>query len=127
MEDLIQAAEKAYQARNSGDLDGFCEILDQNVVMELPGTQPICGTFRGIASVKVGLERSAAAWKSITYDLERITRGPDILIAYLHVLIESNKGVLYGGPVAELLRYSGDKVVELRPFNFDTHRIREIF
>jgi hypothetical protein len=67
-------------------------------------------------------------WQVMKGTLERITSGDNLILAYLHiVLVGKQTDITYGYPVVELLRYSGDRVIELRPFNFDTKRIMQVF
>jgi ketosteroid isomerase-like protein len=122
------SAKQAYEARFQGDIDGFCAILHEDVVMEQPWSVPYAGTFRGLAAVRRGLEQSASVWGSVSGKLERIAAGHEMIMAYVHMIISGKEtGITYGYPAVELLRYKGDKVIELRPFNFDTHRIRQVF
>lgn len=125
----ISMVEAAYQGRFDADDDTtFAKILHDDIVMEQPKSLPFGGVFHGKEAVLDCLASVRGCWSKSSFKLERLTSGDNLLMAYCHMLIASDQtGISYGGPFVELLRFADGKIIEMRPFYFDTGRIAEVF
>lgn len=126
--DIIELVETAYQKRfKAGDFTSFSDVLHDKITMEQPKSLPFGGLFHGKDAVLKGLDLVQSIWSKSSFKLERLTFGENLLMAYCHMVIASDRtGISYGGPFVELLRLEEGKVVELRPFYFDTGRIADV-
>ncbi len=120
--------ESAYEMLARGDWDSFYALFADDVVMHEAESLPYGGTYVGKDGLKRGIGKMFAAWEDMTYSVEQITAGGDLCFVYLHTSATSPRtGKTYAFPVAELWRFRDGKVVEFRPFYWDTHRAINVF
>jgi ketosteroid isomerase-like protein len=123
----VAIVESAYVALDKGDWDFFYSLFADDVVMHEAPSLPYGGTYYGVEGLKRGIETMFAAWDNMTYKVEQITAGGDLVFVYMHISASSPRtGKTFGFPVAELWRFRDGKVTEFRPFYWDTHRAIEV-
>jgi len=77
--------------------------------------------------VRAAFERMYAAWGKVHGAIDKIAVGPDIIVAHLHFSIFGSKtGVGYGFAYLEFCRFKDGKIIELRPFHWDTAHMNKI-
>lgn len=89
----IQAAEQAYKAFATGDLDKALKLVDENAEWIQPGQSAISGTYRGRSEIRGLMERYAE--KQLTVSPSRLIGDGDIVVAILDGTLggERNTGV----------------------------------
>lgn len=102
----IEVVEKMYHCFKTGDLATLkAEVLDENIVWDLPGHNPLAGTKHGIAEVLAFLGRL----KSLGAQVEPL-----------------GMGELNSGGVVEVYRAHGEvNSVKLQAFNCNYYTIRD--
>lgn len=124
----IATVKKAYALLDEGNLDAFYDLFADDVIMCEAESLPYGGTYHGKAGLKRGIAKMYEAWSEMLFTIEEVTGGGDLCFVYLHTSASSARtGKTYAFPVAELWRFRDGKVIELRPFYWDTHRAIEVF
>jgi ketosteroid isomerase-like protein len=128
MDENKRTARHAYEARVRGDWDPFYALFDECAELDQAPSLPYGGTFHGIREIRRGMDQMLRAWDFVDCSIERVTGGGDIVISYLHFnVFRKQTGLLYGFPLVELSRFRAGKIIELRPFHWDTHRVNQVF
>lgn len=119
---------EAYAKLKAGDEDGFYDMFAEDAVLHEAESLPYGGTWRGKAMLRAGVQRMYEAWAEMLFEVEEVTAGGDIAIVLLHTSAKGHSsGKSYAFPVCELWRFRDGKVIELRPFYWDTRRALEVW
>lgn len=124
----IDVVKTAYAALAKGDQDGFfAAVTDETEFHEAPSL-PYAGVYRGLAAIKRGAGMMFGAWDNFSFDVLQYGAGGDVV--FVHVMIGGTgrkTGKSFSMPIVELWRLKDGKIVEIRPFYFDTARCVECF
>ena len=125
-EENLALVKTAYEAGARGDWDTFfANVTDETLFHEAPSL-PYGGIYRGRADIQRGSQLVVACWENFQFKVLNYMAGGDVVVA--HVLISGvgrKTGKSFSMPIMELWRIKDGKVVELRPFYWDTHRCLE--
>ena len=118
----------AYAASAKGDWDKFfAGVTDETEFHEAPSL-PYAGTYRGKADIMRGTKQVFGAWEDFSYQIMQYTAGGDLVVAHIMISgIGRKTGKSFSMPIMEMWRLRDGKVVELRPFYWDTARCAECF
>ncbi|HLM72342.1 MAG TPA: nuclear transport factor 2 family protein [Polyangiaceae bacterium] len=121
----VDIVRSIYEAGAKGDLNGILPFLDPNVVIHEAASLPYGGEYHGIE----GFSRLAAAvystWKSFEVDMtELLDAGPTVVALIQLRVTMKESGQVVEMPLAEVWRLRDGKVVDLRPFYWDTAVLR---
>jgi ketosteroid isomerase-like protein len=126
--DHRQLVLNAYAAISSGDLDAFYSCFHEDVVLHEAESLPYGGCYRGLAELKHGVAKVFDAWADFRFHVEEVAAAGDMAFVYLHGCGTGKKtGKTFAFPFVEVWRFRQGKVIELRPFYWDTNRARECF
>jgi uncharacterized protein len=120
----LQVVTDVYAAFGAGDLNQFRLLLDPAVELHQAASLPYGGTYRGIAEVMNAVGQVMTVWEQPQLQIRQMIADGDAVIVLLEFKARprgSNKILEF--PVAELWRVRDEKVVEVRPFYYDTHAI----
>jgi ketosteroid isomerase-like protein len=124
----VAIVKAAYAAGARGDWDAFfADVIDETEFHEAPSL-PYGGVYRGRADIVRGAKLMFGAWDDFQYKILQYTAGGDIVV--VHVLISGigrKTGKSFSMPIMEMWRCNEGKVIEIRPFYFDTSRCVECF
>lgn len=122
---LREIVEKAYKAFFAEGVDGFMKHMPfhpEAVMIEADGL-PYGGTYRGVEAIRRGIETAVATWDDFAGELENVAVSGNLAYVYVHLRGKGKKsGKSFAFPIVEVSRFRDGKVVEFRPFYFDTHR-----
>lgn len=108
----------------AGDLAALTTLLAPDIrFIQAPGL-PYAVDAHGIEEAMEGLGRMMAAWTRLDTQVIDVFASGDRVLAFLQMDGVSAAGKSYSGPVTELFRFEGDKVVEWRPLYWDTFAVR---
>lgn len=108
----------------AGDLGALTALLAPDIhFVQAPGL-PYAVDAHGVEEAMAGLGQMMAAWSRLDVQLIDVFASGDRVFAFLQMDGVSASGKTYSGPVTELFRFDGDKVVEWRPIYWDTFAVR---
>jgi len=124
----LALVKKAYDMLGKNDIPGFFALFAADAELHEAPSLPYGGVYRGLAAVQRGSKLVFNAWKDFTYEVLQYTAGGDLVIVHVMICgVGKNTGKSFSMPIAELWRVKDGKVVELRPFYYDTHRAVEVY
>ena len=113
-------ARRLYAAREAGDLATIAALVADDVVLHVPGTHPLAGTYRGLAA----FAEFSAAITARTDDGEAIEvldvlGGDDHAAVYCHVTARRAGRPALDNLTVHVLRIGDGRVTEIWLHNFD--------
>lgn len=111
----------------SDETVGMFELIDKDATLNIPPSFPWGGVYRGHSGFQKGLAAFAHGWKMLTFDHE-IVAGDQAVVMLSRVKADFGDGKPeIETELAELFRIENGKIVEIRPFYFDTAQISKKF
>lgn len=124
----IAVVKKVYEYVEKGDREGWMQLVADDCEFHEPPSLPYGGSYIGIQAMRRGLKNMRGTWDDLEYQILNFTAGGDSVVVHLNIGGTGRKtGKHFWLPVLELWRIRDGKVVELRPFVFDTVRMVEVF
>jgi len=118
----------AYERLFAGDFDGFCADFDENIQLFEPDALPYSGAYRGVEGAKKMIQAAMGTSEDFSFSVEQIAAAGDLVFIYVHMSGRAKKtGRTFSYPLVEMWRFRDGKVVEFRPFYWDTHQMREVY
>ena len=114
-------AEATYFAPDGGDFDALAATLDPECVLYQPASLPYGGEWRGPIGFERWLQAFSAQWSSLEVKNSEFYPIEDVVFSRSHVYAVarvSNQAINW--PLLQFFRIRGDKILELRPFHWDT-------
>ena len=117
-------AESAYLVSGGGDFSGVAATLDPDCVIFQPTSLPYGGEWRGHSGFEAWVKAFAEQWSSLeAKNLEFYPNG-DVIVSKSHVsAVAKSTGRDADWPLLQFFRVRNGKIVELRPFHWDTARM----
>ena len=115
-EQQITTVRTLYEVSGKGDWAAAEPLLTEDFFVTEAGTLPFAGTYRGRGALR---ELFGIVFGSVTVtglEFKAMTQGDDTVIAVIELVLGPNGDRVQ---VAELFRFRGDKVCEIRPYYFD--------
>ena len=118
---------KAYAAALHGSYEDFLALLAHDVRIVLPESLPHGGTYHGKEGARQLRAKLISAWQVFDVSVLEYLTGVDSVVGIIHL-----KGVLSSAEtavdmrIAEYWRFSGQEVVELTAYYFDTHAVTQL-
>lgn len=121
----IDIVRSIYEAGMKGDINGTLPFLDPDVVIHEAASLPYGGEYHGLEGFSRLLAAVFSSFKTFQVDVkELLDAGPAIIaIIELRVTLKESDRIVEM-PVAEVWRLRDGKVVDLRPFYWDTAALR---
>jgi ketosteroid isomerase-like protein len=114
-EENVEVVRRIYERLNSGDVEGFADLCDEDFVMDMSERVFNPDTYRGRAGIRRFYEGVEEAWESYRWEIEDTRVSGESVVAMLHCLGQSRQG----GPgvdwrVAWVWRFRDRKAVAVR-------------
>lgn len=114
-------AETAYLAPGGGDFGVIAATLDPECVLYQPASLPYGGEWRGHSGFRRWMEAFGEQWASLEVKNARFYPVEDIVFSHSHVYaVARASGQAIDWPLLQLFRVRDSKILELRPFHWDT-------
>jgi hypothetical protein len=115
----LAATVKLYELSGIGDWEGSgTRITDDFFVTEAPGL-PFAGVYRGLDGYRALFTTVTGAMDVTGFDIQQMTAGGDWVVVLLDIIARDADGSDLRIPIAEAMRFRGDKCCEIRPYYFD--------
>ena len=119
-------AESAYLAPDGGDFSGVAATLDQDCVIVQPKSLPYGGEWRGHSGFEAWMKAFAEQWSSLQVKNAELYPNGDVIVSKSHVYaVAKSTGRDADWPLLQFFRVRNGKIVELRPFHWDTASMLE--
>lgn len=115
-EQQIATVRTLYEVSGKGDWAAAEAMLTEDFFVTEASTLPFAGTYRGRGALR---ELFTTVFGSVTVtglEFKAMTQGDDTVIAVIELVLGPDNDRVQ---VAELFRFRGDKVCEIRPYYFD--------
>ena len=124
----INIIKTAYGELLKGNTDAFFAAVTEETEFHEAPSLPYAGVYRGLKEVKRGVNLMFNAWEDFTFQVLQYGAGGDLV--FVHVMISGigrKTGKSFSMPIVEMWLLKDGKVVDVRPFYFDTARCVECF
>lgn len=115
---------EAYRVREEGDWEAFFKDFDPNVKVVEADSLPYGGVYHGVEGAKYLVQTAMGTWDNFGFEVEQLAAAGDLVFIYIYM---RGTGKTFSYPLVEVWRFREGKVVEFRPFYWDTHRMSECF
>jgi ketosteroid isomerase-like protein len=116
-----------YAAAAAGDFAGVEAVLADDVVLIQCDNHPTPGVWRGRADAMKGLSALFEALRTTGVEVhEVVADGPERVVGLMEAKGLDSRGEPYSMPVAELFLVRDGKIAEIRPYYYDTVRLRQL-
>lgn len=113
--------ERMYAVAGAGDWAAVAELLADDFVIEEAAGLPYAGKWRGKNAMREVYELVMGSWRDPKVDIHAITAGDSHAVGLLTLTVTApGTGVRYSFRIAEMFRVEDGKVVEIRPYYYDT-------
>lgn len=127
-QESIAVIKKVYEYADRGDRVGWLELVADDCEFHEPPSLPYGGSYVGKKAMEFGLKKMREAWKDLEYQVLDYFASGEVVVVHLQIGATGHKtGKHFWTPIMELWRVRDGKVVELRPFIFDTARMVDVF
>ncbi len=124
--DRFYEAESAYMAAGGGDFAGIAATLDPECVIYQPKSLPYGGEWRGHSGFEAWMQAFARQWSSLEVKDAELYLDGDVIVSSSHVYaIAKPTGLRLDWPLLQLFKMREEKILELRPFYWDTAALLE--
>ena len=107
-----------------GDLDGFFAHVSDQCELHEPASLPYGGVYRGKEEMRRGITKAIESWGHLEIKKLNYAVGGDEVVVHLDISgVMRKTGKRVSMQTLELWRVRDGKVVELRPFLYDTAAI----
>ncbi len=123
LETLLQfyKAESAYLAAGNGDFSRIAATLDPECVIYQPASLPYGGEWKGHTGFEAWMKAFTQQWSSLEAKNAELYPHENVIVSKSHVyaVLRAN-GRHLDWPLLQFFRMRNDKILELRPFYWDT-------
>ena len=116
-EEKVDLLKRHYALNGAGDHAAAQELLTDDFLITIPPHMPFGGTFRGKGAFVDLIPRVLAAVALTGLRFVETTIGDDCAIEIVEFTLAGNDAPTY---VAELVRFRGNQICEIKPFYSDT-------
>jgi ketosteroid isomerase-like protein len=115
------AAETAYLAPGGGDFSLIADTLDADCVLHQPPSLPYGGEWRGPTGFEAWMRAFGEQWSSLEVRDPQFFPCGDVVVSRSHVYaVARPTGRAVDWPLLQFFRVRDGKILELRPFHWDT-------
>jgi len=111
---------KQYEAVQNADVESFFSRCDPNMVIHEASSMKVGGIYRGMEELGGLLGQLAGLYDMTTINMERIVAGDEYVVAMGSFMTADHS---YQVKITEWWQIKDDKVVEVRPFYWDTQEL----
>lgn len=118
---------RAYAAQAIRDWDSFYAVFDADIQFIEADSLPYGGIYHGLDGFREGTAIMLGYWDPFKAELVEVTVGGDLAILCFEVTgVARATGTSVDFPLTSLWRFRDEKVIEVRPFYFDTAMICQV-
>lgn len=122
----IEIVREAYRGADAGSFERFYASFAEDAVGYEAEGIPYGGVYPGKEGCIRLNEALFKAWESLSWNVLELTGGGDIVVVHLEMTFKPKGGEAIKHPIMELWRFRDGKIIEIRPFYYDTHLIRQV-
>jgi len=115
-EQQIATVRTLYEVLGKGEWAAAEAMLTEDFFVTEASTLPFAGTYRGRSALRELFTTVFGSVPVTGLDYKAITQGDDCVIAVIELVLGPDNDRVQ---IAELFRFRGDKVCEIRPYYFD--------
>jgi len=125
----IAVVKKAYEAlTNNLGMDVFLSHFAPDAEIHEAPSLPYGGVYKGMEMLPTGMAAIFTAFEDFRFNILNFLTGDDLVVVHLMLTGRGKKtGKTFSMPLMEMWRIRDGKVIEVRPFYFDTARVIECF
>ncbi len=114
-------AEASYMKSDVGDFSAVASTLDPDCVIYEPESLPYGGEWRGHDGFEAWMKQFAGEWSSLEVKDSVFYALDKVIFSQSHVYATARKtGLDADWPLLQLIRFREGKILEIRPFHWDT-------
>jgi ketosteroid isomerase-like protein len=118
--------EKLYALSGAGDWAAVAEYMSDDLVIVEADSLPYGGAYTGRNALRDLFEKVMAYWEDPSVEMHGITASQDRGVSILTLNVTSRQtGRRLALDIAETFRFRDSKLIEIKPYYFDTHLIVE--
>ena len=122
-EEKLALVESLYAKSGAGDFDAVEELLTDDFFIREADDLPMAGEYRGKTALRELYSHVFGTLKVADLAPEGMTVGGDYVVNLISFCFENPD--LAPAQLAEVFRFRGDKVCEIRPYYFDAKPISD--
>jgi uncharacterized protein len=127
MNDTREIIRKLYAAADAGDMAGVRSMLAEDITLQQADGHPYPGTWHGIDDVMAAMGEVFARLRLTGITVREIVGdGGERVVGLVDSHGTDARGNSYTMPVAEFFLVADGRVRDIRPFYWDTARLRQI-
>ncbi len=115
-EQQLAVARALYDTTGKGDWAGAEALLTDDFYVTEASTLPYAGVYRGRAALRELFTRVMSSMSVTSLEVKALTQGDDHVVAILDLVLGASGSRVQ---IAEMFRFRGDRVCEIRPYYFD--------
>lgn len=120
-------AETTYLLSAERDFAGIAATLDPECVIYQPASLPYGGEWRGHAGFEAWMQAFSRAWTSLEVRDAELFPHEDVIVSRSHVYARARtNGRSIDWPLLQFFRMRNARILELRPFYWDTATLVEV-
>lgn len=124
----LEIIRAAYAAGQAGDLETFFKNVSEDCIFYEADSLPYGGEYRGPEAIKRGTMLMFGAWDDFQFAVTNFCAGDDLVTVHVRISGVGRKtGKSFSMPIVEVWRLIDGKIVEIRPYYFDTARCAEVY
>jgi ketosteroid isomerase-like protein len=125
----IAIMKKFYEMLAKGDRDWIYDnLIADDFELNEPWSLPYGGTYKGKDTVRRALKRVVESWDDMEFEILNYLAGGDSVVVHAYLGCTGKRtGRRFHLPLMEQWRIRDGKIIELRPFFFDTAKMCEVF
>lgn len=124
----VLLVQTAFRLAGEEAWEAFFELFSANCVIHHPDSLPFGGVYRGEQAIRFAFRRVLAAWEEVVMEkLAYFAQGDQVVVHMRAGGVGRTRRNSFWQDLMELWRIENGKIVEMRPFFFDTARLKEVF
>jgi ketosteroid isomerase-like protein len=125
----VAIIKKLYEYLANGDRDAiYRELVADDFELNEPWSLPYGGTYRGKDCVRRALKRIVETWDDMEFEIIQYLANGDTVVVNAYLGCTGKRtGRRFHMPLMEQWRIRDGRIIELRPFFFDTAKMAETF
>lgn len=116
-EQQLEMVRALYEKSGNGDWPAAEAMLTDDFYVTEASTLPYAGVYRGRGALRELFTKVQGTVNFSALDIKAMTQGDDHVVVILEMVLASTGARVQ---LAEMLRFRGDRVCEIRPYYFDT-------
>jgi ketosteroid isomerase-like protein len=117
----------AYEAQLAGEGGALLALLDPEATFQQAASLPYGCVKQGIVDIKDGVARMFSTWRPLRVEILEVAAAGDVVMSYYRFTGTSRStGETYDALGTEIFRFRSGKIIDWRPFYWDTHAVRDV-